>query len=64
MNGYSLQDLIENIGALNEEMLRSIAIQILESFEEYNNKFMTDYGELCPCEILFDKHGHVKVNII
>ena len=62
MNGYSLQDLIDTVGSLNEEMLRNIANQILEGFEEYNDNYLSDYGELCPCEIMFTKEGQVKVN--
>ncbi len=61
MNGYSLQDLINTVGCLNEEMLRNVANQVLEAFEEYNDKFLADYGEFCPCEILFDKEGKIKV---
>jgi len=61
MNGYSLQDLINTVGCLNEEILRNIANQILEAFEEYNDNFLSDYGQLCPCEVLFTKEGIVKV---
>lgn len=61
MQGYSLQDLIENIGALNEAVLCKIAIQITQCLNDYNQKMMEDYGEFCTCDVLFDKHGNLKV---
>jgi hypothetical protein len=61
MQGYSLQDLTENIGCLNEATLCKIAIQITQSLQEYNEKMIEDYGEFCSCDILFDKNGNLKV---
>lgn len=62
MNGYSLQDLINSACCINEEILRSIASQILDAFQEYTDKYLVDYGDICPCQILFTKEGYVKVS--
>ncbi len=61
MSGFSLQDLIENVGILNESVICKIAIQIIQSIQEYKEKFSEDYGEFCGCDVLFDKSGVVKV---
>jgi hypothetical protein len=64
MEGHSLTDLIENIGSLNEANLCKIAIQIIQSFNEFNEKFHDNYfAELCSCDLLFDKKGNLKVKI-
>jgi hypothetical protein len=66
LDGYSLTDLMEQMGSLNEANLCKLTIQLVHSFSEYEEKFGTSYGELCACEILFDKSGNLKVtnNII
>jgi hypothetical protein len=61
MQGYSLLDNLESIGILPESILKKISSQVLLAFEEYNDKFKEDYGELCVCDILFDKDGNIKV---
>ena len=63
MRGYSLQDIINNVGSLPESIIRDIAIQLIDSLEEYNEYFSEDYGELCTCDILFDKNGKLKVKL-
>ena len=62
MQGYSLQDIIENVGALNESILCKMAIQITQCFQEYNESFAESYGDVCTCDVLFDKKGSLKVN--
>jgi hypothetical protein len=64
MPGFSVNDIIENIGSLNESILCKLAIQIIQSLNEYNEKFMDDYCEFCSCDILFDKDGNLKVVFI
>jgi hypothetical protein len=61
MRGYSLQDIIENNCSLPEHILQNITIQLLEAMEEYKHFFNNDYGEICSCDILFDKHGKLKI---
>lgn len=63
MQGFSLQDILENIGCLNESIICKMAIQIIQSFHEYNEKMGENYPDLCSCDILFDKKGNLKVNI-
>lgn len=63
MDGFSLGDILENIGCLNENLLKKIAEGILTCFSEYEDIFIEDYGEFCPCNILFDKYGNLKVEI-
>jgi hypothetical protein len=61
MRGYSLQDIIDNIVCLPENIIQDIALQLINGMDEYNSYFSEDYGELCTCDILFDKHGKLKV---
>jgi hypothetical protein len=63
MDGYSLGDIIENFGSLNEPLIKKICNSLLKCFAEYEEKFLEDYGELCPCNILFDKYGNLKVKL-
>ena len=63
MDGYSLGDIIENFGSLNEPLIEKICNSLLKCFAEYEEKFLEDYGELCPCNILFDKYGNLKVKL-
>ena len=63
MEGYSLQDLILNIGCLNEDLLKPISMRIIECLLDYNIKFGTDFKDFCPCDIVFDKKGNIKVKM-
>jgi hypothetical protein len=63
-NSNSLFDIINYTGCISEELLQNIAIQILEAFEEYNDKFLMDFGEFCPCKIVFNNDGNLKVNYL
>ncbi len=64
MQGFSLQDILENVGSLNESIMCKMAIQIMQCFHEFNDKFGEKYSDLCTCDILFDKKGSLKVSII
>jgi hypothetical protein len=61
MDGYSLGDIIENFGTLNENLLQKISYSLLNCLFEYEEKFHEDFGDICPCNILFDKYGNLKV---
>lgn len=61
LEGYSLQDLINNTGCLNEEILCAICSKIIESLLQFQQKFGIDYLDFCPCDIIFDKNGNLKV---
>jgi serine/threonine protein kinase len=61
MQGFSLQDILENVGCLNESIICKMAIQIIQCYQEYNEKMGENYPELCTCDILFDKKGNLKV---
>jgi len=62
MDGFSLGDIIENLGTLNENLLQKITNSLLNCLLEYEESFLEDFGDLCPCNILFDKYGNLKVN--
>lgn len=62
MDGFSLGDVIENLGSLNENLIQKIIVSLLECLADYEEKYLEDFGELCPCNILFDKNGNLKVN--
>ena len=62
MEGYSLSDIIENFGTLNESLLQKISCSLLNCLAEYEENFVEDFGDICPCNILFDKYGNLKVN--
>ena len=61
MDGYSLAEILENFGSLNETLIHKITKDILNCFREYEDLYLEDYGEICPCNILFDKYGKLKV---
>jgi len=62
MDGFSLGDIIENFGYLNEDLLQKISSSLLNCLAEYEENYLEDFGEICPCNILFDKYGNLKVN--
>jgi hypothetical protein len=61
MIGYSLKDIIEFAGCVNESILQKIAYQLLTCLNEYNELFNEDFGKFCICDIFFDKQGNLKV---
>lgn len=62
MQGYSLQDILDAVGSLNESVLCKMAIQIVQCLHEYNEKFSEDFGNFATGDILFDKVGNLKVS--
>jgi hypothetical protein len=61
MEGYSLTDIIENFGCLSENLMQKICIDLISCLNEFEDIFLVDFGEICPCKILFDKNGDLKV---
>lgn len=61
MEGYSLADIMENFGCLSEHLMQKICISLLSCLVEFEDIFFEDFGEICPCNILFSKHGVLKV---
>ena len=62
MNGYSLNDLIDQMGCLNEANLCKLTIQLVQCIVEYEEKFTGVFFEdLCSCKILFNQAGNLKV---
>lgn len=62
MQGLSLQEMIESVGVFDESLLCKIAFGLFKSLDEYNEKFISDYGEICSCDVFFDKDANIKVN--
>ena len=61
MEGYSLSDILENFGCLSENLMQKICISIISCLNEFEDIFNDDFGEICPCNILFNKEGDIKV---
>lgn len=61
MEGYSLSDILENFGCLSENLMQKICISLLSCLVEFEDIFFEDFGEICPCNILFNKYGDMKV---
>jgi ferredoxin-thioredoxin reductase catalytic subunit len=61
MEGFSLQDMINNVGCLNEDILKPILLKVVDCLTDYGVKYGDDYKEFCPCKIVFDKRGNLKV---
>ena len=61
MDSFSLQDTIDNIGCLNESIIKNLTLQIVDSLEEHLELLNNNYGEITLCDILLNKHGIVKV---
>ncbi len=64
MEGYSLADIMENFGSLNENLMQKIGSSLLSCLAEFEDLFVEDFGEICPCHILFDKYGNLKVKLL
>lgn len=61
MNGFSLQETVENIGCLSEPLIRNISLQLVDSLDEHLELLGSNYGELSLCDILLNKTGLLKV---
>jgi hypothetical protein len=61
MEGYSLSDIMENFGCLTENLMQKISINLISCLNEFEDVFLEDFGEICPCNILFNKNGDLKV---
>jgi hypothetical protein len=63
LNGFSLQDTVENTGCLSECLLRNVTLQIIDSLEEHLELLGNNYGEISLCDVVFNKHGLIKVRL-
>lgn len=63
MNGGSLQDLLENIGSLNERSLKDLAMQVISALFTLHINYSICHGNLSPSQILFDKSGLLKLSL-
>jgi|LauGreDrversion4_2_1035121.scaffolds.fasta_scaffold2865361_2 hypothetical protein len=61
MNGFSLQDTIENVGCLSECMVKGLTGQIIDALEEHFDILGINYGEISLCDVMLNKDGVVKV---
>ncbi len=59
--GFSLCEIIEYTGCINENLLSKIINQMLNCFDEYRNQFDKEYENICFCELYFDRNGYLKV---
>lgn len=53
--------MINSVGCINEDILKPIILKTIESLLDYGEKFNADYRDICPCDIVFDKKGNLKV---
>ena len=63
MNGGSLQNLLESVGALPENILLDIADSILHSLYFLHNKAKISHNGLTMSQIMFDRNGRIKLNL-
>lgn len=61
MSGASLNDIIEYIGNPGEILIQKIAYQLLIALNDYYQLAKEEYKDLIVSDILFDKHGNLKV---
>lgn len=61
MPGASLKEIIEYSGSPGESIIQNISNQLLIALYEYNQLTGEDYNNFTLSEILFDKHGNLKV---
>jgi len=58
----SLQNLVASIGALPESLLKQVTKSVLKQLEFMHSSGLTHNG-LCCSQILFDRHGKMKLGI-
>ena len=63
MNGGSLLNLLESVGALPEEILLEIALSVLNSLHFLHNKAKISHNGLTMSQIMFDREGRIKINL-
>ena len=63
MNGGSLLNLLESVGALPESILLEIARVIADTINFLHNEAKMSHNGLTMSQVLFDKSGKIKLNL-
>ena len=63
MNGGSLLNLLESVGALPESILLEIARVIADTINFLHNEAKMSHNGLTMSQVLFDKNGKIKLNL-
>lgn len=63
LNGGSLLNLLESVGALPENILLEITHSVLQSLNFMHNKAKISHNGLSLSQIMFDRDGRVKLNL-
>ena len=63
LNGGSLLNLLESVGALPENILLEITHNVLHSLNFMHNKAKISHNGLTMSQIMFDREGNIKLNL-
>lgn len=63
LNGGSLLNLLESVGALPESILLEITHSLLHSLNFMHNKAKISHNGLSMSQIMFDREGKIKLNL-
>ena len=63
LNGGSLLNLLESVGALPENILLEITHSLLHSLNFMHNKAKVSHNGLTMSQIMFDRDGKIKLNL-
>jgi serine/threonine protein kinase len=63
MNGGSLLNLLESVGALPENILMEITDSVLNCINFLHNKAKISHNGLSMSQIMFDRDGRIKLNL-
>ena len=63
MNGGSLENLLESVGALPESVLLEITQSLLKCIKEIHTKMGVPHNFIAPSQVLLDQTGKIKLNL-
>lgn len=63
LNGGSLLNLVDSVGALPENILLEITHSVLGSLNFLHNKAKVSHNGLTMSQIMFDRDGKIKLNL-
>ena len=63
LNGGSLLNLLESVGALPENILLEITHSVLHSLNFMHNKAKISHNGLTMSQVMFDRDGKIKLNL-
>mmetsp|Transcript_21359 Transcript_21359/g.20988 ORF Transcript_21359/g.20988 Transcript_21359/m.20988 type:complete len:163 (+) Transcript_21359:454-942(+) len=63
LNGGSLLNLVDNVGALPENILLDITHSVLHSLNYMHNKAKVSHNGLGMSQIMFNQDGEIKLNL-